>query len=72
MPKFDDDNKGQYSRSEYNKRYYEANTPYPVRLGDLKDDLQADAFKQSTSIAEVLRNVLKKHYRRDEINLVES
>lgn len=55
------------NRTECNKQYYENNKPYPVRLGDLKNKLQQEAFEKDTSIHSVLKSIVQGYYE-DEIN----
>lgn len=53
-------------KTECNKKYYHANKPYPIRLGDLKLKLQIEAFETDKSMHDVLRNIVKEHYDRKE------
>ena len=55
------------SKSEYNRRYYAANKPYPIRLGELKIKLQQDAFENDKSIPDVLRKIVKEYFDRKEM-----
>lgn len=58
-------------KSEYNKRYYTANNPFPIRLGELKSKLHKDAFEQDKSITEVLKKIVADHYEQKEKSLNE-
>lgn len=55
------------SKTEANKQYYQANKPYPIRLGDLKPKIQKEAFETDKSMHDVLRNIVEQHYQEDQI-----
>lgn len=57
------------NKSEYNKNYYRANNPYPVRLGCLKTKLQEEAFEMSSSIPERIRDIISSYYEKREIKI---
>lgn len=58
---------GEYNdRSEYNKKYYRANNPYPIRLGDLKMKLQTEAYEKNQTIPIVLKGILNEHFDKNE------
>ena len=59
------------SKHEYNKKYYQANKPYPIRLGDLKTKLQQEAFETDKSLHEVLKKIVKEHFERREQTIKE-
>jgi len=59
------------TKSEYNKKYYQANKPYPIRLGDLKSKLQQDAFENDKSIPDVLRKIVSDYYDQKEKSIKE-
>lgn len=54
------------NKSDYNKQYYEKESPYPVRLGELKPKLQSEAFEKETSMHSLLKDIVHKHYYADE------
>lgn len=54
-------------KSDVNKQYYQANKPYPIRLGDLKPKIQAEAFETDQSMHEVLRKIVEKHYEKESV-----
>lgn len=53
------------SKSDYNKKYNEKESPYPVRLGELKPKLQQEAFEKDTSIHSLLKDIVSKHYQEE-------
>ncbi len=55
------------SKADYNRKYYEQNTPYPIRLGELKRQLQKEAFELDTSIPERIRSIISGYYHKKEV-----
>lgn len=61
---------GEYNdKSEYNRKYYAKNNPYPIRLGELKLKLQIEAFEKNQTIPVVLKDILNEHFDRKELNM---
>ena len=50
------------SKSESNKEYYSKNTPYPIRLGELKPKLQEEAFEKNSSVHGRIIDILNNHF----------
>lgn len=50
------------NRSDYNKEYYKKNNPYPIRLGDLRDKLQKQAFAEDKTMPDVIKEILNRHF----------
>ena len=55
------------SKTDANKQYYQANKPYPIRLGDLKSKIQAEAFETDRSMHDVLKKIVEQHYEEEKI-----
>jgi len=55
------------SKAEYNKKYYEQNTPYPIRLGELKRLLQKEAFELGSTIPERIKSIIGGYYHKKEV-----
>ena len=56
------------SKTDANKQYYQANKPYPIRLGELKPKIQAEAFDTDKSMHDVLINIVEQHYKEEKID----
>lgn len=52
----------QKDKSYYNKKYYEGNKPYPVRLGRLKAEFQQKAVEEDISLHAYIKRILEKHF----------
>lgn len=59
-------------KAEYNKKYYEANKPYPVRLGELKAKLQQEAFEEDKSIHYRLKKIVSDYFEKKELSMTGS
>jgi hypothetical protein len=58
-------------KTEYNKRYYEKEKPYPLRLGELKRKVQIEAFEKDKSMHAVLKDIVREHFDSKEMSLRE-
>ena len=55
------------NKADSNKKYYQQNTPYPIRLGDLKTQLQKEAFELNTSIHDRIIHIIDGYYHKREV-----
>lgn len=54
------------SKSEYDKKFYQKNHPYPIRLGELKAKLKIEAFENNECISDTTRRILNNHFDKKE------